>query len=128
MTDNAMGSGDGYLRATIGELHRWSLTHFLTAFDSLAAPSDAAFVVSGVTEWICQVPSKNMIASLGWDWYLPGLQGVPACSNCDIRTNVMLVNCEGQDLGQHLTSENLAEWLKRTGWEHAVQEYIQRSH
>lgn len=109
-------SSDGYIRLWFGTLERLALKHLCSGRDADLAlgsdtPAAAPAAVSGYTEWVSE--GKPAI-SVGWDWQaLPGTQR-PVCVRAGLpRSNVMLVDAQGNDMGPDATSMFLAQWLDR---------------
>ena len=120
---------DGLVRIPASELSHLRLSHlqsevdvpedeFATA-DSLlgAVPAQA----TGYTEW---VGADDPGISLGWDWIVGGALGVLALRPLSIRTNVMLVDPQGEDLGEPATVQLLAGYLAGWDWQSAVLEQL----
>lgn len=56
--------------------------------------------------------------SIGWDWLAESSYLVMVTGS--VRTNLMLTDEQGQDLGQAATVTEVERWLKRWGWQRPV--------
>jgi hypothetical protein len=106
-------SQDGYIRLWPGTLDALALKHLFSGLDADLAPPQhctARGVVSGYTEWVSE--GKPAI-SVGWDWQVQLTHlARPRCMRAGLpRSNLMLVDATGQDLGADATSLYLAQWL-----------------
>ncbi|WKB51106.1 DUF4902 domain-containing protein [Eleftheria terrae] len=82
----------------------------------------AAAGISGYTEWVsCDEP----LLSLGWDWRLDHRSGWPEVAAPGVRSNLMLVDEQGFDLGSALTIDRLNALLKTLDWQAAVAAALQ---
>lgn len=113
---------DYYLRLQPEQLMQLGLRHLESHADMEAAtPSlptghEGAWLVEeigGYTEW---VDAAGAGYSLGWDWYVQAPSGRLGIRPHSIRTNIMLVNPAGADLGRALTEQGLMDWLQRWDW------------
>ncbi len=60
----------------------------------------------------------------GWDWVVTASVGVLMLQAGSIRTNVMLVDAQGADLGEEATSQQFAAYLGTWDWQAAVLEHL----
>lgn len=110
---------DGYLRITAATLGRTTLRHLHSAIDASAStgPVSREMVptAAGFTEWQGQsLPAL----SVGWDWVLTtaGLELIAG----SLRSNVMLVDDSGADLGPQANQSLLEAWLQGWDWQGEV--------
>jgi hypothetical protein len=73
--------------------------------------------ISGYTEW--KSLSKPAI-SLGWDWVGALPSGVLEVLPSSLRTNLMLIDEDGSDLGASATGHRLEAWLHGLAWQPIV--------
>lgn len=117
---------DHYLRLEPQQLAQLRLRHLDSQGDmegpGLAAgqAGEGACVlqaISGYTEWL-DVGGQGY--SLGWDWYVQVPQGTLAVTPHSLRTNIMLTNAAGHDLGRRQTEASLEDWLQSWDWASTV--------
>ena len=121
-------SPDGYVRLTVTAFRAIALTHLLSELDadlnlppSTASGACLASIV-GYTEWASQTTPA---LSLGWDWRIATTAGrVRYEREGEVRSNVMLVDTRGRDLGALATGVLLGVAVDILGWEQAVDHYI----
>jgi hypothetical protein len=82
--------------------------------------------ISGFTEWA----SREMPAvSIGWDWLLTGSAGRVRLERLEqVRSNLMLVDSIGHELGFDATSVELGGWLESFQWQQTVAEHLSKNH
>ena len=92
-----------------------------------ASPDDprgagaVAAVTRGVTEWVAQADRQ---VSFGWDWeYDPNSRRLLGLWHT-LRTNLKVVDDEGQDLGDSVTRLCAARLMTRAQWERALGEAL----
>ncbi len=98
-------SKDGYIRLCLQQLLQLEFVPVMSAPDKnvlaeLAADGQAVSE-AGYTEWISQT---DPCISVGWDWYRDISSRRVLFAGNDVRSNVMLVDTGGCDLGTHLTA------------------------
>jgi hypothetical protein len=115
---------DGYMRCTVPELHALNLIHLHTAVDEddIDLPDrthgSIPALVHGYTEWI---NDTQPTVSLGWDWCLEWQDGRASCQLLNTpRTNLMIINEQGHDLGDRHTLQLLADYIRQFDWSAAV--------
>lgn len=115
---------DGYMRCTVPELHALTLIHLHTAIDEddMDLPDRTQgclpALVHGYTEWIS---NAEPTVSLGWDWSLEWSNGHAQCQLLNLpRTNLMMVDAEGRDLGDKKTLKVLQDYIVQFDWSDVV--------
>lgn len=117
---------DHYLRLEPQQLAQLRLRHLDSQVDmespglGVGHASEGACVVQairGYTEWL-DVGGQGY--SLGWDWYVQVPQGTLAVTPHSLRTNIMLTNTAGHDLGRRQTEASLESWLQSWDWASTV--------
>ncbi len=118
------GAPDGYLRVSGENLRQVRLQHLLSALDE-DAPERAprgegatAATLAGFTEW---VGGRRPAISVGWDWQAGSVQGALHYLRVGPpRSNLMLVDACGRDLGFELTAFRIGLWLDQHAWQTVV--------
>jgi Domain of unknown function (DUF4902) len=114
---------DGYIRVSLKRLAILQFVHVTSACDkSLLAELLANAVparAAGYTEWISKT---TPFVSLGWDWYRDDVSRRCLLISNDVRSNIMLVDARGYDLGMHRTAHFVASWLGVLDWQAVVLE------
>jgi hypothetical protein len=118
-------SRDGYIRLSLKLLSELPFIHLASDIDpciledlqSQAVPAQ----VAGYSEWISTTTPP---ISLGWSWFVHShsQQLLPAPEA--MRSNVMLIDVHGYDLGQTATSFLFATWLATHDWQRIVSEAV----
>lgn len=114
-------SSDGYVRTSLATLSALPFIHFasdsdlefLTELKMQTVPALAA----GFSEWIS---TTAPVVSLGWGWFIHSASKRLLLAPDIVRSNVMLVDARGYDLGQKLTSSLCWSWLTAYNWQEAV--------
>ena len=74
----------------------------------------ATVITRGVTEWVADAERQ---VSFGWDWeYDPGSRRLQGLWHT-LRTNLVVVDDEGQELGESCTRLCAARLMTRAHWE-----------
>ena len=115
---------DSYVRLTETALQRVVLVHLQSGLDSnedrneLRAFEAGSLLpsIAGYTEWISE---EARAVSVGWDWVVSS-SGEPTLSPHSVRTNTMLVDEQGIDLGHQATTEAVIRAIHRLPWPPAV--------
>jgi hypothetical protein len=114
-------SRDGYIRMSLKRLAVLQFVHVASACDQTllaelladAVPAGAA----GYTEWICKTAP---FVSLGWDWYRDEVYRRCLLITNEVRSNIMLVDSRGYDLGTQRSAHFIASWLGALEWQSVV--------
>lgn len=115
-------SDDGYIRLTHDALLGVSLAHLISGVDDECSETIGRGVgvspICGYTEWIS---TSSPVLSLGWDWQLVGACGEVRCAKlCAPRSNVMLIDAHGHDLGAAETAGLLGRVVDALAWQPEV--------
>lgn len=117
---------DYHLRLNPQQLAQLRLTHLDSQVDMEEpepVPTQAcegarlAQAISGYTEWL---DAGGRGYSLGWDWHVQLPQGTLAVTPHSLRTNIMLTDPCGDDLGRSQTEASLEHWLQSWDWASTV--------
>jgi hypothetical protein len=116
-------SRDGYIRLLPATFSKLPLVHLISGLDEepdSGASSSGARVsaIVGYTEW---VTTESPAITIGWDWQLGASGGSASCARLgEVRSNVMLVDAEGYDLGPQRSSELLGTAIDDMPWSDQV--------
>lgn len=118
-------SADGHVRLTLVTLLELQLEHVISGLDDEppVATRQGAIVssISGYTEWAsCAGPA----ISIGWDWALDTLRGQKLVRGGEPRSNIMLLDRHGRDLGGVRTASLLERAIDSLDWQRVVQHTI----
>lgn len=114
-------SSDGYIRLRLANLNALPFMHmfsendinFLQELKVQTVPARTA----GFSEW----QSDTIPAiSLGWGWFIHNQSERMLLAPDAVRSNVMLIDTFGYDLGQLKTSSLFCTWLSAFEWQDAV--------
>lgn len=112
---------DGYIRVSLKRLAMLHFVHVTSACDKILLAELIANAipahVAGYTEWTSET---TPFVSLGWDWYRDEISRRCLLITNDVRSNIMLLDGRGYDLGMHRTSHFIASWLAALDWQDAV--------
>jgi phasin family protein len=114
-------SCDGYIRMSLKRLALLQFVHVASACDQTLLPelllADAVPAgAAGYTEWTSKTAP---FVSLGWDWYCDDVFRHCLLIN-EVRSNIMLVDSQGYDLGTRRSAHFIASWLGALEWQAAV--------
>ncbi len=114
----------GLAQGTVQGLLNLVLTHYFSAVD--ADPTDLSTkqrcgtitVMSGYTEWI---GSTKCPITIGWDWYIEANEQTVLWRRKELpRTNIQLMNENGQALAWEDNLRVLATWIDSHFWQKDV--------
>lgn len=119
-------SDDGYVRMTVAALRTTPLVHLLSGVDEDASdlPWEGASCrpISGYTEW---VSVTTPVITLGWDWRVDVSTGRPHYERLGApRSNVMLIDGHGQDLGFARTAGLIEAFVDAFCWQEDLHQFI----
>lgn len=120
-------SPDGYIRLPLGSLASLSFVHLFshTDTDFLEDLRDNSIAVStaGFSEWKSETRPD---ISLGWGWFIQSQTGKILLAPDGVRSNLMLIDTTGYDLGPLRTSSLLHTWLQGFEWQGAVKSALHK--
>lgn len=111
-------SSDGYIRLTRQQLDEITLTHLTTGLDEdgpdLATAGAAPTAIAGYTEWL----SSPAGITIGWDWKMDVVDRKVVLRRVDTpRSNVLLLDDDGNDLTPAASQQGLAAFVDRIDWQ-----------
>lgn len=114
-------SPDGYIRLPLASLNSLSFVHlfsesdedFLDELRAQTIPARAA----GFSEW---KSDTDPAISLGWGWFIHSRSERIMLAPDGVRSNVMLIDAHGYDLGPRKTSSLFSTWLGAFEWQGVV--------
>lgn len=117
-------SPDGYVRLSEGALAVLALDHVASGLDAslLEELRDSAIDarLAGYTEWHRPASAGVPYVTIGWDWYLERATGTFVIAGGDVRSNLMVTDATGADIGMFRTAAALAARLACIDWAAAV--------
>lgn len=118
---------DSLIRLHPDQLQRLALVHVHSGVDvsdngdltsAPLSPNLADWAdITGYTEWRSQ---SRPAVSVGWDWIGALPSGALKVLRASIRTNVMLIDDDGADLGRSVTLTKCEAWLQNWIWQPQV--------
>jgi len=114
-------SADGYIRLSLATLSNLPFTHLASEIDpdflvELKTQTVAAYA-AGFSEWISDTTPT---ISIGWGWFIHNRSRRLLLAPEAIRSNVMLIDSHGYDLGTATTSHLFRTWLAAYDWQRPV--------
>lgn len=114
-------SPDGYIRLRLASLSTLSFVHlfsesdtgFLQELQAQTVPACSA----GFSEW---VSDTNPAVSIGWGWFIHSDSERMMLAPDGVRSNVMLIDMQGYDLGPQKTASLFGAWLNTFDWQPVV--------
>jgi hypothetical protein len=114
-------SPDGYIRLRLASLNTLTFVHlfsesdagFLHELQSQTVPAIAA----GFSEWKTMT---DPVISIGWGWFIHEDSERMLLAPDGVRSNVMLIDARGYDLGSQRTSTLFGTWLSSFEWQSEV--------
>ncbi len=111
---------DTYVRLRIDELQQMLPQHLYSEIE----PGAAGTALGGFTEWSVPGALPGQALSFGWDWaYEPG-SGQLLGQWATLRTNLMVVDEAGADMGTDCTRLCIARLLTHVRWERTIAEHL----
>jgi len=116
-----MLSPDGYVRMPLATLDALSFDHLFSQCDDeflqeLCAQTVPA-AVAGFSEWKSRT---DPAISLGWGWFVHSRSQRVLLAPENVRSNVMLIDARGYDLGPVQTANLFRLWLDGLSWQDSV--------
>jgi hypothetical protein len=114
-------SVDGYVRLPLASLSALPFVHLFSESDDefleelrvQTVPARSA----GFSEW---KSNTDPAISLGWGWFIHEESDTLVLAPDGVRSNVMLVDTQGYDLGPTRTSHLFCTWLNTFRWQDMV--------
>lgn len=118
-------SYDGYIRLRLSSLDTLSFVHLISAIDdgllrelqSQTLPALRA----GYSEWVSDTVPP---VSVGWDWFIHRESERIMLAPDGVRSNVMLIDQSGYDLGSETSTRLFGTWLSSFEWQPMVSEVL----
>ena len=119
-------SRDGYVRCTYTRLQLTGLDHTISGLDEdreRGVPDTVlSTAITGYTEW---VDSRSSLITVGWDWQMNAVNQLVVLSRSgEPRSNLMLVDASGTDIGLALTAKLIGELIDGLPWQLVVRRSI----
>ncbi|MGH8809928.1 MAG: DUF4902 domain-containing protein, partial [Noviherbaspirillum sp.] len=114
-------SPDGYIRLRLADLNALHFVHLFSESDTDFLEELVAQTVparsAGFSEWRT---NTNPAISLGWGWFIHEQSERILLAPDAVRSNVMLIDFLGYDLGPLKTSSLFCSWLSVFEWQKTV--------
>jgi len=121
-------SSDGYIRLHLDHLSALRFVHLASDRDASFLAELHAKTVPARTAGFCEWVSETTPAvSVGWGWFIHNPSNRLLLAPDAIRSNVMLTDIHGYDLGPIVTSNLFGTWLTVYNWQEAVSVALERS-
>lgn len=117
---------DGQIRLSIPELTLVRLVHLISGMDEdipeCIQSGAVASAITGYTEWVStDVPT----ITIGWDWQIQTLNNQVCLKRLgEPRSNLILQDNIGVDLGQQNADRILSDWVDAMEWKDEILHYI----
>lgn len=117
---------DGQIRLSIPELTLVRLVHLISGMDEdipeCIQSGAVASAITGYTEWVStDVPT----ITIGWDWQIQTLNNQVSLKRLgEPRSNLILQDNIGVDLGQQNADRILSDWVDAMEWKDEILHYI----
>ncbi len=118
---------DGYVKLRLRNFRGIRMEHFVSGLEEETTGEPrlegaSLSTIEGYTEW---VSGSTPVISLGWDWFLDPMRVPPMqVRESSLRTNVMLLDNDGMEMGPLKTAVLLEALLDGFGWQDIVLEEI----
>jgi hypothetical protein len=121
-------SPDGYIRLPLGSLVSLPFVHLFshtdTGFMEDLRDTSVAVSAAGYSEWKSETRPD---ISLGWGWFVQAQSGQMLLAPDGVRSNLMLIDTTGYDLGPLRTSSLLHTWLQAFEWQGTVKNALHKN-
>lgn len=109
---------DGYIRISIKNLNALPFVHLFSEADAHFQHELLDQLIPAKKAGFCECRSDTVPAiSLGWGWYLHSQSNRLLVAPEEVRSNVMLIDQHGYDIGAPMTSGLLSAWLTVFDWQ-----------
>lgn len=120
-------SPDGYIRLPLGSLASLPFVHLFSHSDTefLEDLRDTAIAVraAGYSEWKSETRPD---ISLAWGWFIQEQSGQILLAPGGVRSNLMLIDTAGYDVGPIRTSSLLHAWVQTFEWQGTVKSALHK--
>lgn len=114
-------SPDGYIRLPLASLNALSFVHLYSESDEAFLDELKAQTIPASSAGFCEWKSDTAPAiSLGWGWFIHSQTERMMLAPDGVRSNVMLIDAQGYDLGPIKTSNIFCTWLAAFEWQSTV--------
>ena len=121
-------SPDGYIRLRLTRLTALQFVHLASASDSSFRAELRAKTVPARAAGFCEWMSDSLpTVSVGWGWFIHNPSNRLLLAPDAVRSNVMLTDIDGYDLGPIVTSNLFGAWLTSYDWQNEVSLALQGS-
>lgn len=121
-------SAERFVRLPLPQLCDLRLMHLCSEVDlersAAAKCGEGATILGDITGYSEWVSDSTPVVSVGWDWSLGGARGQLSALPVSIRTNLILVDASGRELGFSGTTHALFEWLSTWDWQSVVLKHV----
>jgi hypothetical protein len=118
-------SPDGYVRLSIEQLSGLPIVHLASFHDPDFLDELASQAILCKAAGFCECRSDTTPAiSFGWGWYVHGVSNSLLLAPDPVRSNVMLIDKYGYDMGNVATASLLGSWLELFNWQSWVDEVV----
>lgn len=114
-------SPDGYIRLPLASLNALLFVHLFSESDDDFLDELRAQTIPARAAGFCEWKSNTDPAiSLGWGWFIHNKSERLMLAPDGVRSNVMLIDAHGYDLGPVKTSDLFCTWLNAFEWQGVV--------
>lgn len=114
-------SPDGYIRLPLASLDALSFEHLYSERDESFLDELKGQTIPACSAGFCEWKSNGTPAiSLGWGWFIHCQTERMMLAPDGVRSNVMLIDARGYDLGAEKTSNLFCTWLGTFEWQDMV--------
>lgn len=114
-------SPDGYIRLRLENLRALPLVHLFSQQDGDLLQELRAQTLPAEVAGYCEWTSETVPAvSMGWDWFVDAASERMLPAPERVRSNVMLIDVHGYDLGPQKTAHLINSWLHVFEWQQTV--------
>ncbi|WP_338844956.1 DUF4902 domain-containing protein [Massilia sp. W12] len=119
-------SPDGYIRLSFSTFSSLPFVHLFTGCDpDLQDELQEQTILAESAGFSECVSTTTPSISLGWTWYRHGESNCLLLAPEPVRSNVMIVDMHGYDVGQATTSDLISHWLQYCDWQTMVRLALQ---
>ncbi len=114
-------SPDGYIRLPFSTFSSLPFVHLFTEQDDGLQDEllEQAILTESAGFSEC-ITNTTPSISLGWAWYMHGESNCLLLAPEPVRSNVMIIDMHGYDVGPNVTSDLISHWLQFCDWQTMV--------